>query len=330
MAGFRKAKPQQAAIKMGVYGPPGSGKTFSTLLWAEGLAKHTGKRIAFVDTERGTDFYSQDVPTRQHHPDGFDFDALYSRSITEVSEAITGLDDKVYGIVILDSITHIWEACRNAYSGKKTKADTIPFHAWGSIKKPYKALIAWLLSTPMHVFIIGRQGNEYAEDEDTGELRMVGLKMKAEGETPFEPHILLRMEAKREKGHTVPTITAFAEKDRTGVLAGKTIHWPTFENTIQPIMGLLGDTQGLVEDEDTVAAKDAEHLSEAESKRERQSAKLRDEYKARFTLAETPADLKKISAEITPAVKKKMTTSDVEDVRTAFLVRDEQLKAVPV
>jgi pantothenate kinase-related protein Tda10 len=59
MAGFRKAKGEQAAIKMGLYGPPGSGKTFTSLLIAEGLAAITGKRIAYVDTERGTDFYSQ-------------------------------------------------------------------------------------------------------------------------------------------------------------------------------------------------------------------------------------------------------------------------------
>jgi hypothetical protein len=51
MAGFRKAKAEQAALKMGIYGPPGPGKTFTSLLMAEGLAKATGKRIAVVDTE---------------------------------------------------------------------------------------------------------------------------------------------------------------------------------------------------------------------------------------------------------------------------------------
>ena len=46
MAGFRKAKAEQAAIKMGLYGPPGAGKTFTALLIAEGLARLSGKRIA--------------------------------------------------------------------------------------------------------------------------------------------------------------------------------------------------------------------------------------------------------------------------------------------
>jgi pantothenate kinase-related protein Tda10 len=59
MAGFRKAKAEQAALKIGIYGPPGSGKTFTSLLIAEGLGKISGKRVAYVDTERGTDFYAQ-------------------------------------------------------------------------------------------------------------------------------------------------------------------------------------------------------------------------------------------------------------------------------
>jgi pantothenate kinase-related protein Tda10 len=68
MAGFRKAKAEQAALKIGLYGPPGSGKSFTSLLLAEGLVKNTGKRIAFVDTERGTDFYGG-VRLRRHlHP----------------------------------------------------------------------------------------------------------------------------------------------------------------------------------------------------------------------------------------------------------------------
>src|SRR3989304_10153174 len=102
MAGFKKAKAEQAAIKMGIYGPSGSGKTFTALLLAEGLAEISGKRIAFVDTERGTDFYCKEVPARKIHPNAFDFDALNTKSITEIISAIKGLDPKVYGVVVID------------------------------------------------------------------------------------------------------------------------------------------------------------------------------------------------------------------------------------
>jgi Mrp family chromosome partitioning ATPase len=112
MAGFRKAKAEQAAVKMGIYGPAGSGKTFTALLLAEGLANITKKRIAYVDTERGTDFYCQPVPDRAVHPDAFDFDAMYTRSIVDINKEVAALDTDVYGVLILDSMSHVWDACK--------------------------------------------------------------------------------------------------------------------------------------------------------------------------------------------------------------------------
>lgn len=326
MAGFRKAKAEQAAVKMGIYGPSGSGKTFTALLMAEGLAKLTGKRIAFVDTERGTDFYCQPVPDRKPHPEAFDFDALYTRSITEALDAVKALDPKEYAVIVVDSITHIWEAAMNAYSGKYTKAGTIPFHAWGKIKKPYKDLMTFLLNTPLHIFICGRQGNEWAEDENTEELKKVGVKMKAEGETPYEPHILIRMESVKHPKDKVATITAFAEKDRTGILAGKTIEWPTFETLVKPLLPLLGSKQAQTPSQDQTAHQDAEILSGEEKAKIQESETMLARYKSRFVLCETLEALKEIGKELTPEVKGKMTTNDVAELRAAYLEAEQMLK----
>src|SRR3954463_11519309 len=106
MASFTKPQPLKAALKIGLYGPAGSGKTFSALLIAEGLAKHTGKRVAFCDTEQGTAFYAQEVGQRGVHPQAFDFDVLHTKSITEVLSALHGLDAKMHSVVVIDSITH--------------------------------------------------------------------------------------------------------------------------------------------------------------------------------------------------------------------------------
>ena len=81
MSKFQKAKSEQAFFKVALYGKTGSGKTLTSLLWAEGLAAREGKRIAFVDTERGSEFYSIDIPERTVHPKAFDFDRLITRSL---------------------------------------------------------------------------------------------------------------------------------------------------------------------------------------------------------------------------------------------------------
>lgn len=328
MAGFRKAKAEQAALKIGMYGPPGSGKTFTSLLIAEGLAKVSGKRVAYVDTERGTDFYCKDVPSRAVHPQAFDFDALYTRSLTEVLSGFKGLSSEEYGVVVLDSVTHLWEAAIAAYGGNQTRAGTIPMHAWGKIKRPYKELMSGLLSSPMHVIICGRQGTEYATDEETDELKAVGLKMKAEGETPYEPHILIRMEAiKPKKTMELAQIVAYAEKDRTGVLAGRSFINPTFDSLVKPLLGLLGDTQAKIATGDETAAKDAEQIADDDRERGEKSTALLKEWSAKITLAATADDLKKVGKLITPQLKSQMLAADVAALRETYQARERELPA---
>lgn len=333
--GFRKAKAEQAALKMGIYGPAGSGKTFTALLVAEGLAKRAGKRVAFVDTERGADFYVQHVEGRAHHPEAFDIDALYTRSLVEVLEAVRSLKPTEHNVIVLDSITHLWEAAIAAYRGKKTSAGTIPMHAWGSIKKPYKDLMHFLLNAPMHVLILGRQGNQYGDDAETGEMVQLGYKMKAEGETAYEPHILIRMSAvlpkhgKTVDKNAVAVPVAFVEKDRTGLLAGRFIEWPGFDSLAAPLLGLLGDKQAVMQSGDEAAVADGDALAKQEAYRFAESNRLRREWEARIALCKTPKEVDEIGKQITPAVKKLMTSEDVESVRQVFLAAKSSTTGPP-
>ena len=328
MSGFRKAKAEQAALKVCIYGAPGSGKTFTSLLMAEGLAKRAGKRIAYVDTERGTDFYCQDVKERAIHPAAFDFDAIYSRSIMEITDAVRSIDPKDYAVVIFDSITHLWMAAKAAYAGKTTKVGTIPFHAWGKIKKPYKDLEAFMLNSPMHYICCGRQGIEYETDEESEELKAVGYKVKAEGETPYEPHILIRMEAiKQKRSMEQSQIVAYIEKDRTGILNGRSFINPTFDTLCVPLLGLLGDKQAQVKTEDENANQDAERIAIQDVNFADQSSAILKEFGAKITLAGDAKALKDIGKTIIPQVKAKMTPADVASLREAYQAREKELPA---
>jgi len=327
MSGFRKAKTQQASLKMGVYGPPGSGKTFTALLMAEGLAQREGKRVALIDTEHGSDFYCQTVKTRRVHPDAFDFDAIYTRAITEASDGVKGLSPDEHSVIIIDSISHFWEAAMAAYAGKLTSVGTIPMYAWGKIKKPYKDMINFLLSSPMHVIICGRQKTVYSTDEETDELKSVGVAMRAEGETPYEPHILLRMEAIRpQKTNEIADIIAYAEKDRTGVLAGRSFVNPTFESLCKPLLGLLSGEQAKISTSDETASQDAEALSESDRIRQNEAGELYRKFIARLTLVSDLPGLKAIGVELTPKIKAKLGPEHVAGLREQYLTRERELE----
>jgi AAA domain len=322
---FSKPQPLKAALKLGIYGPAGSGKTFTSLLIAEGLARHGGKRVAYVDTEQGTAFYGQAVPARAAHPEAFDFDVLHSRSIFEVLTALRDLDPAHHGVVVIDSITHLWDSCKDVYAGKLTRHGSIPLHAWAAIKKPYKDLLHLLLSSPAHLMICGRQQVDYGADEATGELKNLGFRMRAEGETAYEPDVLVRLEA-HKTGPKQPAVPlAHVEKDRTGILAGKTIEWPDYDRIAQPLLGLLGPTQTVSPTDEEVGLQDAEGLAREGRERAQRSEELATEYLERFGSAETGGDLERAGRDLTAAVKARFTPRDLQRVRQAYAVRRAQL-----
>lgn len=289
MAGLKKAKCEQAYTKIALYGKTGSGKTLTSLLWAEGLSAIDGRRIAFIDTERGSEFYCLDIPDRIVHPKAFDFDRLITRSLMETLEVVESLDPKVYGVLVIDSITHLWEAARAAYNGKMLPNGGIPIQAWQQIKKPYKRLMSLFLDGSFHAILCGREGVVMEQDED-GEMRVTGTKLKAEGETPHEPHVLGRMCPERdEKGGYI--IKVFFEKDRSGILTGKEFLWPTYQ-TIAPVVSYLcGGEQGKIGMPEEAAERDVSAQQAAQEKADRERKELFDQIKTALVGAKSKEQL---------------------------------------
>ena len=290
---FKKAQAKQSKIKVGIYGKQGSGKTFTSLLFAEGLAKKENKRIAFVDTEGGTDFYTKKVLTRSAHPEAFDFDAVYTRSLSETLKEVKALDLTTHGVIIIDSITHIWEAAKGAYEGKRVGNDAIPLNAWGDIKRPYKELINYLMNCNAHVFVVGREGLE--TENDKGQLNIIGTKMKAEGETAYEPHILIHMQQMRKDDHATGTakgtILAYFEKDRTGLFNCKSVSSPTYKDLEPAIQLLSGDEQRHLDSEEEANEKDALLIDEKRARKEEVSKETRLKCYEEITACKTLPDL---------------------------------------
>jgi len=271
---FKKAVPEQGFIKASMHGASGHGKTFTALLFAEELAKHEGKRIALIDTENGYHFYVSDVKERKVHPDGFDVDVLPTTSMVEALDAVKNIDPEVYGVVIVDQASTLWDAMQAAVpDDKKNSNGSIPMHLWGSIKPPYKEFIRILVNGQYHTLLLGRQRNVF--EDNAGHLKKTGVEMRCEGETPYEFNLTIRMEAKKsESDSSKSTYMAIVEKDRSGILAGRTIAIPSYK-TIEPIMVLLNGHHVVSEEPEETALRDSELFERQAEKKKEKSEKSR-------------------------------------------------------
>ena len=76
---------------------------------------------------------------------------------------------------------------------------------------------------------------------------------------------------------------------------------------------------------DESASKDAEILADQEREREKKSADILRQFKAKIDLAADAKGLKAIGKEITPEVKSKMLTAHVAELREHYQHREAQL-----
>lgn len=95
---FRKAERKRAKLRLGICGPAGSGKTYSSLLIAKGI----GGKIAMLDTEHSSGELYSDLLD-------YDIEILNppfspERYIRVIKEA--GKDG--YRTLIIDSLSHAW------------------------------------------------------------------------------------------------------------------------------------------------------------------------------------------------------------------------------
>lgn len=231
--------------KIAFEGFAGDGKSYTAVELAIGIHKliNSKKPIAIVDTEK-----AMDKIKHRFDDHGIKAKVTNGRSLATVTAAINACNSGFADILIIDSITHVWESYLEAYKAEKNKT-RLDFGDWGLIKPKWKKEFsdAFVMANT-HIIFCGRAGFEYEDEknQETGkrEIFKSGIKMKAEGETAFEPDILVLMEKVQnvlaDKKEIYRTATII--KDRTTRIDGQTFKNPTFENFYPAISSLLDGT----------------------------------------------------------------------------------------
>jgi len=194
---FKPAVRQNVSLLIGIAGSSGSGKTYSALSIATGLAGPAG-RIAGIDTEAGR---------MLHYADQFKFDHGDLRapfSPDRYIDAIAAADEAGYDVIVIDSMSHEWESeggcqqmhddildeqvetARRNHRGNwqfdedKTR-ERLSVGAWKKPKKQHKKFVARLLQCRAHLVMCLRADEKMRIEkvkDDAGRERTVFIQAK--------------------------------------------------------------------------------------------------------------------------------------------------------
>lgn len=226
-------------FKIAFQGHAGSGKTFTLATVVKGLYGYlnlTGPIVIF-DTEQTAKFLKPVFSDA-----GIPVLVKRSRTLSDLVQTFDYCESGESSILVIDSITHIYENFIEAYKKKKGRS-FIQFQDWNFLKPEWKRLFSdRLVNSPVHVGFTGRQGYTYDNeiDEETGKKELVktGVRMKAESETAYEPDVLVMMERVQEPKTFRHLHRATILKDRSQLIDGKTFDDPTWD-TFKPVIDFL-------------------------------------------------------------------------------------------
>jgi hypothetical protein len=231
-------------LKTGITGMAGSGKSFTSALIAAGLhaREKRDRPVVIFDTEQSSKFLKPLFKKA-----GIPVMVKRSRALVDLVEVMRACDEGHASVLLIDSISHIWENFIQAYKGNRK---FIEVWDWGILKPKWKEGFADpFVQLRCHCVFTGRAGWEYSEHEveKDGEMktevRKSGIKMRTETETAFEPDLVVLMERMQElsaaglKTWRQATIL----KDRSTLIDGKVFVNPSYSD-FAPVVEFLLDS----------------------------------------------------------------------------------------
>lgn len=203
---IRKAERKQAKARVAFIGPSGTGKTYSSILFARGLAGPNGK-ILMVDTEH----HSGELYSNLTNYDYAEIEPPYETE--KYIEAIHLAEKNGYDVLILDSISHAWAGQGGLLEqqDKVASRSTNRFSAWGEITPKHQKFVETILSSKVHIIATMRAKTAYALVPDaSGKTKPEKLGLAPVQREGIDYEFTLVFDIDRSH-------SAQASKDRTGL-----------------------------------------------------------------------------------------------------------------
>lgn len=183
-----KAVRRAVNMIISIAGVSGSGKTYSGLLLAAGLAGPTGK-VGFLDTENGRGVMYADSPgIVAAFPQGYDYAELTAPfHPNRYIEAIDSFERAGYNVLVIDSGSHEWEGI-----GGCTEISEADKGRWNKAKLANKRFVNRLLNSSMHIIVClrAREKSKIIDKKDSPDgkehIIPLGIQPICEKSFPFE------------------------------------------------------------------------------------------------------------------------------------------------
>lgn len=168
---IREGKRAGARLVVGISGISGSGKTFTALQLAYGLANFNSRKVGLLDTEnRRGSLYANALKNDKGEVQPFligDLDAPFSPG--RYKEAILEFQAAGVEVLVIDSVTHEWEGIGGCHDIASPPGSNLKVKRWNEAKAEHKSFMNTLLQSDMHIIACIRARNRT-------EIRMVNGK----------------------------------------------------------------------------------------------------------------------------------------------------------
>jgi hypothetical protein len=183
---IRKARREGARMVIGLAGISGSGKTYTAIKLAYGLAGGDGSKVGFLDTENRRGSLYADIVKEP-----FLIGDLYAPfSPQRYVDAIREFQAAGVEVLVIDSVSHEWEGtggCEEIAGSASNKVI-----GWANAKTQHKRFINVLLQSDMHVIACIR-AREKIDFSDPKNPRPLGIQPVCEKNFMFEMTASLMM-----------------------------------------------------------------------------------------------------------------------------------------
>lgn len=181
---IRKAQRQGARLLIQLSGVSGSGKTYTALQLAYGLAGRDADKVVLIDTEnRRGSLYANALPQPFNI---IDFYAPFSPA--RYIQAIEAACNAGAEVVVIDSVTHEWES----EGGCEWIANQTRFPDWKRAKAEHKRFMTYMLQSPAHIIACTR-AREKVDFSDPKNPRPLGIQPIQEKNFSYEATVSLMM-----------------------------------------------------------------------------------------------------------------------------------------